>query len=241
MVDITHELPPPRRGRGRVLAGRRLPGLPAGHGVRGRGRPGRRLGASGARARGGRLPLRGPRQRHLHPRPGRASAARASARSRTAASLRPDVSNTFHARDVFAPVAAHLARGAAVRARSDLRCADPVAAGPGGRAPASGSRVGGRGRARGPLRQPHHEPARARTWPRILTTLDGDPTAPGGRGGGRGAPARADLRGRGGGRALRARGQQRPPRDRRPPRQRARCASLGAPARARPVPCCARR
>ena len=64
-----------------------------------------------AGARGRRLSLRGARQRDLQLVLASARRRRASTRSRTAACSAPEVSATFHGRDVFGPVAGHLAGG----------------------------------------------------------------------------------------------------------------------------------
>ena len=100
---------PPGRGRARQRAPVRPRGAPGG------GRPGGRHGAPAGRRsglRGGRASSSGPTTGCLA-RAASASAARSPAvdLERVAVRLEP-VSATFHGRDLFAPVAAHLAAGA---------------------------------------------------------------------------------------------------------------------------------
>ena len=68
---------------------------------------------------------------------------------------RPQVSHTFHGRDVFAPAAAHLARGAplAESGAGGLRSGASARAAPHGQRDA----IGGRGAPHRPLRECHHQ------------------------------------------------------------------------------------
>ena len=168
------------------------------------------MGSHAARAgrAGGRLPLRGPGQRALHP---RAGATRAGARVHeitNAGLFRFEVSPTFHARDVFGPVAGHLAARAAAGRRG--------ARGGATRSCCPRRRPRGwalseweaDGPARRPLRQPDHQPpiatscdddpgrARTATPPALVVVVEGDrccrssaptPTSP------RASPARSSA------------------------------------------------
>jgi hypothetical protein len=128
---------------------------------------------------------------------------------------RPTISRTFEGRDRFAPAAGWLAKGLALgslgRTVTDVHAA---------RVPRPGGRrrcPHGRGAPDRPLRQCHHQHRPPHLRPlRAERAGDGDRRGPPGR------PAGGDLRRGARRRDLRAVWQHRPPRDRRPRRQRGR-------------------
>ena len=111
VIDINHGIRPQA-----VLAGRAQPGerpdVHAGRRPPRRRRPrGRRRPPRGGAARLGRPALRRPRQRPARARGGAVGRDRRRARADEPRALARPVSWTFHARDIFSPVAAHLAAG----------------------------------------------------------------------------------------------------------------------------------
>ena len=117
---------PPRHPRRRADAPRRAAVHAGGRAPGGR-RSGRRRRTAGGRAAAGRrAAARRPRQRPADARGGRpaAGSSRPSRSPVRALRLEP-VSATFHGRDIFAPVAAQLAAGSAVRARPAIRAMPP--------------------------------------------------------------------------------------------------------------------
>ena len=164
VIDVTHEVPRARGAGRRARPANAIPYLPQGvhlavvdPGVGGE----RRAGGAALRATG--TCSSDPTTACCGPPRRRAAASRRRSTSRESPHRLEPVSATFHGRDLFAPVAAHLALGAALEdagraARSRLRLSRSSCRRPSVSEGAIRTRV----RGRRPLRQPPAQPARRR-------------------------------------------------------------------------------
>ena len=135
LVDITHDVAAARRARGRAAARRDLSLLSRRHGVSGRRRSRRRIGAARHRRRGGRLPLRRARQRRADARSCARRRRAGSSSCPSAATRRPTVTP-----DVRGPRSLRARGGVAGQGHAALRARARRHRLPAHRHPAAGNR-----------------------------------------------------------------------------------------------------